>query len=250
MEDKKQQSLIVIQDGLPQEAIDFNRSIMDFVKSLNQPPSKDELKKLDLGYGKGEVDYVPIEIIEDKLDYFFSGLWQTRNFKYQVIVNELVGDLELGIWHPVLKEWIWRSGSAAAQIKLRAEYEIDQNGQPIKDSRGYKVKKQNSPLDVERKIMNTLREDAPTLKTECIKNAAKSFGRTFGRSLGRKTEERTNFLDNIQDIQGILNSMGNISDMTELVSFLNSLPKVQQNDKRIQKLFSAKRSKLKSDENS
>src|SRR5690606_28308558 len=106
--------------------------------------------------------YLPIEKVEEKLNYYFNGLWETRNFKYQVVVNEIVGDIELRVFHPVAGIWLTRSGAGAVMIQ---------------QTKGSNI------TDIGSKIKNTLVKDMGHLKAECIKNAAKSLGVAFGSNL-------------------------------------------------------------------
>lgn len=132
-----------------------------FVRILNQHPNPHEVKT---NKAANNSQYLPISHIEMQLDELFQGLWQTRGFTYQVIANEVVGSIELGLFHPVLQEWIWRTGAGATMIQQKRGAEI---------------------TDIGAKHKNTLVKDFPHLKAECLKNAAKSLGRIFGRDLNR-----------------------------------------------------------------
>ena len=107
-------------------------------------------------------------MVENKLDELFFGLWQIKNFRWQVIANEIVGSVELGVYHPVLKDWIWREGAGATMILQKKGAEI---------------------TDIGAKHKNTLVKDFPHLKAECLKNAARSLGKIFGRDLNRDLED-------------------------------------------------------------
>jgi len=157
----------------------FN-SIEDFQIFLNKQPSKKDIKINKLANNS---KYVPIGIIENKLDEYFSGLWQIKNFKYQVVANEIVGDIELMVFHPILKDWITRSGAGAVMIQQK------------RDSKDL--------TDINSKIKNTLTKDFPHLKAECLKNACKSLGVIFGRNLNRDYAEDYEFeslSDNIGEL--------------------------------------------------
>lgn len=233
MENEQEKGLI-LQHSLPIEALDFNKKVVEFVAALNTPPDGREVK---INKFADNSKFLPIQVVEDKLNYFFGGLWQTRNFKYQVIVNELAADLELGIYHPVLKQWIWRSGAGGTQIQLKAEYETMPDGK--------RRKKAVDVLDVSKKIANTLQKDLPHVKAECLKNAAKSFGRAFGAALNRDMEDTGSQLDNVQDIEGILIMLGGAETYDELKAVFADLPPLQQKDKRVTNLFAQKSSTLK-----
>jgi len=141
------------------------KQLETFQKSLQSEPKKDDIK---INKFANNSKFVPIGIIEKTLDEIFGGVWQTRNYEYKVVVNELVGSLELWVYHPLLHEWIVRTGTGAVPITLKS---------------GSKV------TDIEAKQINACVTVAPHLKAECLKNAAKSFGAMFGRNLNRKNDD-------------------------------------------------------------
>lgn len=138
---------------------DFRLKLQNFMSLLNRQPDKKHIKEKD------KAKYVPIGIIENGLDELFFGLWETENFKYQLIGNEIVGDLELVIVHPRLGIKMRRVGAGAVQIRQLKDAMIDTISKT--------------------KIKTALQMDFPHLKAECLKNAAKSFGKYFGRDLNR-----------------------------------------------------------------
>lgn len=135
------------------------------VSLLNNNPLAENIK---INSQANNSKYLPISFVENKLDEIFFGLWQIKNFRWQVIANEIVGSIELGVYHPVLKEWIWREGAGATMI-------LQKKGADI--------------TDIGAKHKNTLVKDFPHLKTECLKNAARSLGKIFGRDLNRDLED-------------------------------------------------------------
>lgn len=145
---------------------DIRGRLQGFSKILNEKPDQKSIKENPFA---NKAKYLPISFIEMKLDEMFFGLWQTENFKSQVVVNEIIGQIDLLVYHPVIKSWIRRTGTASTPIQM-------QRGSGI--------------TEVEKKIHNTLVKDYPHLKTECIKNAAKSFGKAFGRDLNREFEDQ------------------------------------------------------------
>jgi hypothetical protein len=136
-----------------------------FVRILNQNPNPKEIQTNKAANGS---QYLPISHIEMQLDELFQGLWQTRGFSFHVVANEIVGSIELGLFHPVLQQWIWRTGAAATMIQQKKGADI---------------------TDINAKHKNTLVKDFPHLKAECLKNAAKSLGRIFGRDLNRAIDD-------------------------------------------------------------
>lgn len=147
---------------LPSDKIE---TLVSFQNLLATAPPKEEVK---INKAAGNSNYLPISFIENKLDEAFSGLWQTKNFRWQVIANEIVGSIELGAYHPVIGQWLWREGAGAVMIQ-------QQKGSDI--------------TDISAKHKNTLVKDFPHLKAECLKNAAKSLGKAFGRDLNRDFED-------------------------------------------------------------
>ena len=137
-----------------------------FQKALNQEPNKNEIKENPYA---NKAKYLPISFVEMQLDEMFFGLWQTRNFNHSIVVNEIIGTLELGVYHPVLKDWIWRTGAGSTPIQMS---------------------KNSGVTEAEKKIHNTLVKDFPHLKAECLKNAARSLGKMFGRDLNRQFEDK------------------------------------------------------------
>jgi hypothetical protein len=144
-------------------------AIENLQKLLNQYPSDTEVQVNKMAKN---AKYIPIAVIERLLDELYSGLWQTDNFRTEVIANEVVGSIDLKVYHPVAKMWITRTGAASAMILTSA----------------------GKPVTLENKITNTLVTSYPKLKAECIKNAAKSLGVRFGRALNRGELEEFSYL--------------------------------------------------------
>lgn len=136
--------------------------IQEFQKKLNEQPPAD---KIAINKMAKNSKYLPIDYIESLLDSQYVGLWKTSGFKTQVIANEIVGEIQLEVFHPEARMWISRTGAAGTLIKQHRDAPI---------------------TDISKKIKNTLVTDYPHLKAECIKNAAKSLGKAFGRSLNRE----------------------------------------------------------------
>jgi len=142
------------------------QDLQGFQKRLNVNPKSNEIKENPYA---NKAKYLPISFVEMTLDEMFFGLWQTRNFSHSIVINEIIGTLELGVYHPVLKDWIWRTGAGSTPIQM-------QKGSGI--------------TEVDKKIHNTLVKDFPHLKAECLKNAARSLGKMFGRDLNRNFEDQ------------------------------------------------------------
>lgn len=133
-----------------------------FQNALNRLPNMAEVKELN------GVKYLPISFTEMTLDELFFGLWETKDFRWQVMGNEVVGSLTLRVFHPVANVWIERTGAAATMIRQTAGAAIS---------------------DIDKKIKNALEMDFPHLKADCLASAARSFGKVFGRDLNRKIED-------------------------------------------------------------
>lgn len=219
----------------------FKQQLASFNEILASPPGESELKDhpfikiektVDGQPIKEPLKYLPIEFVEAKLNHFFLGLWQTTNFKYQVVVNEIVGDLELSLFHPVAGIWIKRAGTGAVVIQQRVEF----------DEKG--AKKEHDYLDINRKIANTLVKDMGHLKSECIKNAAKSFGRTFGSDLGRDIEDQ-GYQDVMLTPEAVMDEIKDITTAEELTLYYSTLPIIARNDKRIRNILKDKQLSVK-----
>ena len=142
------------------------KSISDFNKFLDKKPNKSETEVNELA---NDSLYLPIDVIEKKLDQLFNKLWHFRIVGRTVVVNEIVYDVELTVFHPIARVWLTRAGTGAAQIRMR----------------NYPDQK-SSPLNVEMKIKNSVEADAPHALANALKNAAKRFGSAFGRDLNRE----------------------------------------------------------------
>lgn len=132
-----------------------------FQEALSAQPKSDEV--VVNKYANG-TRYIPISHVEMLLDEYYFGLWETVDFTHSVVVNEIVGQLTLRVFHPIGKVWISRIGTASTQIRQEKGASIS---------------------DVNAKIKNALEMDMPHLKSDCLKNAAKSLGPRFGRDLNR-----------------------------------------------------------------
>jgi hypothetical protein len=143
------------------ELIEWRLKLQNFLQRLHTPPKQEEIRANQFA---GNTLYLPISYIEMSLDELFFGLWETKDFKWQTMANEIVGSITLRVFHPVANQWIERTGASATMIR-------QQKGAGI--------------TDLNAKIHNALEMDFPHLKSDCIVNAAKSFGKSFGRDLNR-----------------------------------------------------------------
>lgn len=149
--------------------------LQNFIEKLNREPDQSELDRTPDGKAKT----LPISFVEMTLDELFLGQWGTENFTSKVIANEVVGELELVLTHPITGREIRRSGAAGIIIQ------VDKAPDDIQG------KERNQwALDVANKKSNALDLGYPKLKAECVKNAAQSLGKVFGRDLNRKKADK------------------------------------------------------------
>lgn len=190
MEKSTQNGLVSFNDQptirqTPEQYFVKYQPIEDWLKNLTTYPDEHLVKTNPFA---DNARYLPISTVETQLDELFFGLWKTENFRWQVVANEIVGSLDLHYLHPVAGVWLVRTGVGSVMIQQDG-YKKDELGQYINGSDGKRQKINPRPSDVDAKIKNTLVKDFPHLKSECLKNAAKSLGNMFGRNLNRKDQD-------------------------------------------------------------
>lgn len=149
--------------------------LQDFMAKLNREPEASEIDATPDGKAKS----IPISFIEMTLDEMFLGQWGTRNFSTKVILNEVVGELELWVLHPITGKEITRVGAASIIIQ------VDKAPQNLEGQA-----KNEWALNPSNKKSNALDLGYPKLKAECTKNAAQTLGKVFGRDLNRKKADQ------------------------------------------------------------
>lgn len=137
------------------------KSIEEFQKFLNKAPDKREIKTNPYA---GNSLYIPIAVIEQRLDEMYAGLWSIDGLTVEVIANSVVCILTLKVVHPVAKMMIRRSGIGAIPIQLN-KGEKEMSFSTIKS--------------------DAIRKNAPAAKAQALRNAAQSLGAIFGRNLNR-----------------------------------------------------------------
>lgn len=170
--------------------------------------------------------FIPVGVIERKLDETFLA-WQTENFRWSVIGNEITGVISLKVFHPILYTWISYEGAGAVQIQFKKDTDF---------------------TNYANKIQNTLTKDFPHLKAECLKNAAKSIGKAFGRDLNRdETGDYTpvnnsDLLENevFTEIKAKIKKIKNTSDLVEYFGILEPEYKTTE----IINLFTSQKAKI------
>jgi len=198
-------------------------NLESFTKALNRKPAVVKVNKFQNG-----AKYVPISHVQTLLDQMFFGLWQTKNFNHKVIANELVGSVELWVFHPVIKEWIVRNGVAATQIR--------QN-------------KGAALTDIGAKIKNALEMDAAHLYADCLKSAAKTLGPAFGRDLNRDITDNYKAVfsqhveRNVYSIEEVKRKLSTINSQADLIEYWESNT-YWQNDQKVKSAFDEKHKDL------
>lgn len=153
---------------------EFRVLMQNFQAKLNTEPDAAGIDKTP----DGKAESLVISYVEMTLDELYFGQWETENFKWSVIANEVVGSIDLIVTHPVTNQKLRRVGSASIIIMV--------------DKAPENVNKNQWALNPDNKKPNAMDLGAGKLKSECLKNAAKSFGVVFGRDLNRKKRDMYN----------------------------------------------------------
>lgn len=190
-----------------------------FLKKLNEQPERTETQ----AGAKG----IPISFIETLLDEVYLGIWNTKNFRTQVVVNEIVGTIDLEVFDPTIKTWIHRSGSAAVQIQQASGSAI---------------------TDIGAKYKNALQKDYPKLESMCLKAACKRLGKKFGRDLNRKfedeyTEEYTPQLELNEVIADLTKRLDKCLTLNDLLEVWKDCEALHEN-KQAKKVFNSYKTKI------
>ena len=155
----------------------FRIACQNFNSKLHSNPASESIYKTP----DGRAQTVTISHIEMTLDELFFGLWETDNFRWAQIGNEVVGAIDLKVFHPVVNGWLKRQGAASIVIMVdKAPDSLTQQ------------EKNQWALNQANKKSNALDMAFPKLKAECLKNAAQSLGKLFGRDLNRKKQDGYN----------------------------------------------------------
>lgn len=166
---------------------EFRLKLQNFNARLNLPPKQESIDATP----DGKAYTILISHIEMTLDEFFFGLWETYDFKWSVIANEVVGSLLLEVVHPVTGMKLKRQGAASIQIMVDATPDELRDKQG--DTQAVKMEKKRQrnmwAINPENKKSTALDMAFPKLKAECLKNAAQSFGQLFGRDLNRQKRD-------------------------------------------------------------
>ena len=181
-------------------------ALQKFQQMLNSNPDKEGVEKTP----DGKASTLVISHVETTLDEMFFGHWRTENFKWERMANEVVGSLDLVVIHPITGYELRRSGAGAIVImvdKVPSQYAAD----PIERNRW--------ALNADNKKPNALDLAFPKLKTECLKNAAVSFGKLLGRDLNRRNVD----VYKPFKLKGTLNANKDVQYLHELIEKAKSL---------------------------
>lgn len=222
--------LITVNDSI-QKTTDF-KGLTEQLKRLSKKPKQGKVKTNKLADNSA---YLEIAYYEQQLDYIYNGLWSVKNWTHEIVLNEVVGSLELWVFHSEAKGWIVRTGVAAWPIMVDAL---------TKDQREKMTKQQRNEyaLNPSNKKPNALVTGYPRLKAECIKNAAKSLGQIFGRNLNRNHEDE---LEGLQTQQETMQQIAECKTVEELSLVKESLPDIMLNDTQILDLLTARYHEIK-----
>jgi len=169
-------------------------TLEQFGAALSQDPPAEELKT------KSGKLYLPISFIENKLDEIFGfACWSYEFRDIKIVTNEIVGIVDLKVFHPIAKTWITRSGAASTMIQQVSGSDVS---------------------DVNAKIKNALEKGFPKLKSDCLKNAAKSIGKIFGRDLNR---DKVDSYEEGESLNSIIERLENVQSVKELSAIKSTL---------------------------
>jgi len=200
---------------------DFRLALQGFTKKVNEPPAGEAIGKT----ADGNAKTVYISHIEMTLDEYFFGLWETVNFRWQVVQNEIVGSIDLVMIHPVSGVRYSRTGAAAIQIMVD-KYPNEPAAEESKfwkkqDWDNYRKEKNRWALDVENKKQNALDMGFPKLKADCVKNAALSIGKLFGRDINRDIDKTDSYKPLAKEIKPIPEELQQVINEADLEAITN-----------------------------
>ena len=138
--------------GLP----DKLKAMQAFNKILDSPPKTAWIRK------NNGVEYIPIRTIEDLLKSFFGAYQVEMVGEPKLIVNSIVVNVHLKVYHYLTGEWLVYAGTGAV---------------PIQTQRGA------GPNDVDKIIPTALHKNVPAALSFAVSNAAKKIGKVFGSGL-------------------------------------------------------------------
>lgn len=184
-----------------------NEGKSNLKKMLSKAPDPKEIKK----HPFLKIDYIPIDIIESKLDIYFKK-WDVVDLEYNLVGNSMCVSLVLVVFDKTTgAEYARRSGVAAIALQTDA-WDKSKGRKP----KGYDIDPNNIKAAA-------LQMALPVSKATALKNAAASLGNDFGRSLNRNFEDTS--LSTLTHLEDDLN---NAKDKAQLNLIFNKLPKKYQ----------------------
>jgi len=85
----------------------------NFAVLINKPPAKKYVVVNKLAQG---AKYLTIRYVEQKLDELFFGLWKSETTDTKVVGNEYVVTVQLSFFHPIVGQWVSRTGIGSVAI--------------------------------------------------------------------------------------------------------------------------------------
>jgi hypothetical protein len=186
--------------------------------------------------------------MEMALDEVFFGQWNTSNFKWQTVANEIVASIELEAFHPLSKVWIKRTGATAVTIMTDSIPEGMSKNMT-------KQEKNQWALDLQNKKPGALANGGfAKLKAECFKNACLSLGRYFGRDVNRE-HQADDYMGTIKDpgerkqelMARISDILRDNQDLEYVQGIANEIIKAQEEDKDTIEFYKSIINKIKPD---
>lgn len=142
---------------------DFRKRMEKFTRTLNIAPIKEKIRTHQ------GAQYLPISVVEKDLDKVYFGLVQYELLKFTHVLNEVVVEARIKVFHPVINQWMNYDGIGSAILQQDANTKV-------MDFMTFKKG-------------NAMQLAAPKAYAEAIKNAAKKIGKRFGADLNRKEED-------------------------------------------------------------
>src|SRR5688500_8106895 len=120
------------------------KSVEEYAIAVNKTPQAHEIRKNDDGS-----EYIPISIIQEKLDDIFNHLWSWEYKESRFTKSGILGKGLLSYYHPVNGLLIFKSGTAFVAFS------------------------------------GNMKLDYPRCEAMALLNASKKAGKIFGRDLNR-----------------------------------------------------------------
>lgn len=142
-------------------------NLEEFNLMLAEEPKPETVFKSDDPDSDGNFFYhIPIAFLEEDLRLCFDGLVQFQKTPNAEIFNSLSCDAMVGVWHPVLKQWLWYHGTSAVMIEQVSQGRYADTTKVVK--------------------ANDESMAAGLAYAEAIKSAARKIGNRFGANLNRR----------------------------------------------------------------